>query len=118
MSSRRPEPENGSPFDYLRVKLAELEAETQRLCDEGHLDWHEKNLPDDVRSKLLTLGGSISDFVFWVRQRPQEDDIAPDAQMYWAEEMEAGTGAWGVTTREALDNYFRDDLLDHRRAEP
>lgn len=81
------------------------------------MDWQEKNLPDDIRSKLLTLGASISDYVFWVRRRPQEDDLgdAPGDQMYWAEEMEAGTGAWGVTCREALDHYLSDDLLDRRR---
>jgi hypothetical protein len=102
-------------FDAFRARLTELEAEAERLAEAGLVDWQEKNLPEDIRSKLLRLGASIGDYVLWVRERPQPDDISPEAQMYWAEEMEAGTGAWGVTAREALDHYFSDDLLDRRR---
>lgn len=103
-------------FDAVRQKLAELESEIVLLGEQGHIDWESKNLPDDVRSKLLTLGASISDHTFWVRRKAQPDDLSdsPESQMYWAQEMEAGTGAWGVTVREALDHYLSDDLLDRR----
>lgn len=70
-----------------------------------------KDLPDDVRDKLLSMGASMNDFVFWVRQRAQADDIG-ESRMFWAQEVEAGTGAWGVTAREALDRYFRADVLE------
>lgn len=105
------------PFDVLRTHLGALDRAMTRLVEEELLDWQEKNLPDDIRSTLLTMGASISDYVLWVRKRPQEGDLSdrPDDQMYWAEEMEAGTGAWGVTAREALDHYLSDDLLDRRR---
>lgn len=104
-------------FAVVRKLLSELDLEVFRLVHAGHLDWRDKNLPDDIRSRLLILGASISDYVFWVRQRSQPDDIddTPESQMYWAEEMEAGTGAWGISAREALDRYLSDDMLDRRR---
>lgn len=105
--------ERESLFASLREKLDALESEITKLADEGHLDWETKQLPDDVRSKLLSMGGSMTDYVFWVRKRPQPDDLG--AQMYWAEEMEAGTGAWGVDARQALEHYLSDDILDRRR---
>src|SRR5215510_8841618 len=69
--------------------------------------------PEDVRRRLLTLACSVNDYVFWVYKKPQADDMGPDPshQMYYAEEIETGIGALGVTAREALDNYFKDDLL-------
>ena len=105
--------ERTSLLSGVESALAALEAEITKMADAGHLDWEKKQLPDEVRSKLLSLGGSMTDYVFWVRKRPQPDDL--DSQMYWAEEMEAGTGAWGVDARQALEHYLSDDILDRRR---
>lgn len=98
-------------FDALKSAVAAVERELDALYSSVALDG-ENDIPDDLRSKLLTMGSSINDLTFWVRQRAQEGDLG--SRMYWAEEMEAGTGCWGVSAREALDNYFRDDMLDHR----
>lgn len=80
---------------------------------------HEEDLPEDVRDELHRLACSIHDYTFWVRRRAQPSDLGsePADQMYWASEIESGGGAWGVTPREALDRYFRNDVLDVGRAD-
>lgn len=103
-------------FHDLRGAIEAVEYEIADLFGPGRIG-QDDEIPDDLRAKLMTMAGSLRDFTFWVRRKPQEDDIG-DSQMYYAEEMEAGTGAWGVTAREALDNYFRSDVLDHPRAPP
>jgi hypothetical protein len=77
----------------------------------------DEDLPEDVRYELHRLACSISDYTFWVRHRAQDDDLgdAPGDQMFYAQEIESGTGAWGVTAREALDRYFRNDVLEAGR---
>lgn len=106
-----------SLFSALDRIVVELDAELTRLVEAGHVDWNEKQLPDAIRARLLIAGSSMDDYVFWVRRRAQDGDLSdsPESQMFWAEEMEAGTGAWGVNAREALDHYLSDDLLDRRR---
>jgi hypothetical protein len=77
----------------------------------------EEDIPEDLRYELMRLAGSVNDYIFWVRHRAQPDDIddTPESQMFWAQEIESGTGAWGVNAREALDHYLNEDLTDRRR---
>lgn len=102
-------------FRGVREALAALRIEVAKLYDADVLDL-ETDLPMDVRDELLRLGCSLNDYVFHVFKRRQKDDLSEDPKtwMYRALEVESGGAAWGVTAREALDRYFRDDLLDHR----
>lgn len=104
-------------FAGVRKALAALHDEITALYDNDTLDLN-TDLPMDVRDELLRLGCSMKDYVFHVHKQRQKDDLSdsPGSWMYRAVEIETGVGVWGVTVREALDNYFRDDLLDHRRA--
>lgn len=75
----------------------------------------EEDLPEDLRYELMRLAGSVNDYIFWVHRKAQPEDVSDDwtAQMYRADEIESGHGTWGVTAREAIDNYFSgEDLLD------
>ena len=105
-------------FRRVREALAALREEIHTLYQNGTFDL-DTHLPLDVRDELLALGSSTSDFTFHIYRKRQQDDLSDDPKtwMYRAIEIESGGGAWGVTAREALDNYFRDDVLDHR-AEP
>lgn len=100
----------------VRQALAALSAEITALYENGTLDL-DTHLPMDVRNELLALGCSTSDYVLHIYRSRQKDDLSEDPAtwMYRALEVESGGGAWGVTAREAIDNYFRDDLLDHLR---
>lgn len=102
-------------FAGVRNALLALNDEIAALYDNGTLDT-QTDLPMDVRDELLRLGCSMSDYVFHVYKQRQQDDLSDDPKswMHRAVEIETGVGAWGVTVREALDRYFRDDLLDHR----
>lgn len=73
----------------------------------------EEEIPEDLRYELMRLAGSVNDFIFWIRRKAQEDDLGgePADQMYNALEIESGVDVWGVTAREAVDNYFRSDVL-------
>ena len=106
-------------FRRVREALATLRKEIHALYETDVLDL-DTHLPMDVRDELLTLGSSTSDFTFHIYRRRQRDDLSADPKtwMYRALEIESGVGEWGVTAREALDNYFRDDVLDHRAAPP
>ena len=103
-------------FTGVRKALMALHDEITALYDNDTLDLN-TDLPMDVRDELLRLGCSMKDYVFHVYKKRQKDDLSdsPGSWMYRAVEIETGVGAWGVTVREALDLYFRDDLLDHRR---
>lgn len=107
--------ESQPEFSRAREALAALSAEVSALYDADVLDL-ETDLPDDVRDELLRLGCSLNDYVFHVYKQRQQDDLSDtrESWMWRALEVESGGGAWGVTVREALDRYFRDDLLDHR----
>ena len=93
----------------LRQLLAEVEEEIDRLIDEGEIHPRDRTLPLDIREKLLTMGASIDDYVFWVRRKAQPTDLGnkPEDQKWYAEEMETLQGAWGSSPREALHEYFR-----------
>lgn len=93
----------------LRDLLAQVEAEIDHLIDEGEINPRDRTLPLDIRDKLLAMGCSINDYVFWVRRRAQPSDLGdkPEDQRWYAEEMESGMGAWGISPREAVVEYFR-----------
>ena len=95
-------------FALVARKLNELE----QAIDDTKLEWCE-DLPHEIRAKLHVLASSINDFTLWVYERPYKDD--PDDKGWYALEVETGCGAYGVTAREALNNYFRDDVLDYPR---
>lgn len=93
----------------LRKLLDEVEQEIDRLFDEGEINHRDRTLPLDIREKLLRMGASIDDYVFFIRRRAQPTDLGnkPEDQKWYAEEMEAGTGAWGISPRESIQEYFR-----------
>lgn len=93
----------------VRELIEQLEKEIERLVDEGVINHRDRTLPLDIRDKLLAMGSSVEDYVFWIRRRAQPSDLGnkPEDQKWYAEEMEAGTGEWGITPREALNEYFR-----------
>lgn len=100
---------NAPNLPRLRELLAQVEEEIDRLIDEGEINPRDRTLPLDIREKLLTMGASINDYVFWVRRHPQPTDLGnkPEDQKWFAEEMETLQNAWGISAREALLEYFR-----------
>lgn len=92
----------------LRALLAEVEQEIDRLIDEGEVDPRTRTLPLDIREKLLEMGASIDDYVFWVRRKAQPTDLGnkPEDQKWFAEEMESKQNGWGISPREAVHRYF------------
>ena len=103
-------------FRRTREILADLRAEIHRLYETDVLDLG-TDPPKDVRGELLRLGCSMGDYIFHIYKERQKDDLSdhPKTWMYRALEVESGGAAWGVTAREAVDNYFREDVLDQTR---
>ena len=101
-------------FRHVRELLAGLRDQVRKLYETDVLDF-DTHLPMDVRDELIRLGCSTIDYLFHVYRQRQNDDLTDDPMswMYRALEVESGGGAWGVTAREAVDNYFRDDVLEH-----
>jgi hypothetical protein len=93
----------------LRELVEQVEEEIDRLITEGEINHRDRTLPFDIRDKLLRMGCSIEDYVFWVARRAQPSDLGnkPEDQRWYAEEMETGMGAWGISPREAVNEYFR-----------
>lgn len=60
-------------------------------------------LPEDLRWRVMVLGCSVEDYNFWVRHDPE---TPPDQEWYIATEIESGGDAYGVSARDALENYF------------
>lgn len=58
-------------------------------------------MSDEQRWRAHVAACSVTDMTFWVRK----DGDHPG--YYEATEVETGVSAWGVTEREAMDNYFR-----------
>lgn len=56
------------------------------------------NVSPEFRGRCMSLVGSLDDSIYWVRER--------EPGLWYAEEMEAGTGAWGYSEREALTRYW------------
>lgn len=106
-------------FKHLAELIEAVEEENERLSRDGILSW-DKDIPLELRDKLLVMGSSTNDYVFWIHRKAQPDDLddKPENQMYYALEVETGIGAWGVTPREAVDKYWHADLLDVARDEP
>lgn len=60
-------------------------------------------LPEELRWRVMVLGCSVEDLNFWVRHDPE---TPADQQWYVATEIETGCDAYGISPRDALDNYF------------
>lgn len=101
--------------EHITTEEAERIAEIERLVE--RIEELERvataDLPRNLRDRLHVLACSTADFTFWIERRAQPDDLSlePKDQMWYAQEVETGIGAWGVTPREAVDAYFRSEFM-------
>lgn len=70
------------------------------------------DLPEDIRYELMRLACSVNDYIFWVRKMESDE-----GDLWRALEIESGVHQDAITAREALDFYFRADVLDLPRRE-
>lgn len=97
-----------SEFSPMHKHLVRLRSSHEQLLDAlWKVIPRKDGWPDvspEFRGRCMSLVGSLDDSIYWVRER--------EPGLWYAEEMEAGTGAWGYSGQQALTNYWAGKGFD------
>lgn len=88
-----------------------LAREEKRITEEATPEERQRHhffsgLPEALRWRFMVHGCSVRDMNFWVRREDQDG-----GRWYLCTEIETGMTVGGVDAREAVDNYFKADVL-------